>query len=322
MFIIESKQAKVGAFEGIMLCEKIIVPSLLPILVISSTITNSSCSLIINKSLGFLTKKVLHLPKECTTAIIFGMIGGFPTGAILTHQLYKNNAIDNSTAIQIMRFNFCGGAGFIITAIGGVWLNSTKVGFALFAINVLSSIIFAIAQSIAIKSKPNKMQTISKKDFSSAVVHAVEASVNSVLVMCCYIILFSALCKLVNIPKQILPIIEITNGMFCTKSFSLEAIAAYLGFGGICVHFQLFSIINELKMKYYDFLLSRICISTISYFLGKLYVHIFAKNEFVYSNISNTTPKAFQVNVGLSIIFIIGCIWLVVDLYNKKSKYI
>lgn len=318
--IVYSANAKAGAIKGFELCQNIIIPALLPVLIILGTLINSKVADIIDYIFGWITKSVLALPKVCTSAIVFGLIGGYPTGAILTHQLYKNGQISNSIAKRMLRFNFSGGIAFIITAVGGIWLKDIKKGLVLFVISILSSLIIAVFERQKTLIESNiKCQRL---DITSAITTSVDASTKSILVMCSYIILFSAICNITKLPTQVLPLIEITNGIFSTKDFTFELMAFYLSFGGICIHFQLLNIINDIGMKYYDFLLHRLVAGIISFFLGKLYLLIFPTKQSVYSNISEPIPKAFQVNIPLSIVFIVGCVVLVFDIHNKKSKYI
>lgn len=315
-----SDNAKVGATNGIELCQDIIIPALLPILIILGTLINSKVADIIDNIFGGVTKTVFGLQKCCTSAIVFGLIGGYPTGAILTHQLYKNGQITTSTAQRILRFNLSGGMAFIVTAVGEIWLCDIKKGWALFLITIMTSLLVAIIERQKI---PNEQSTKQKRlDITSAITTSVESATKSILIMCSFIILFSAICNIAKIPVQILPIIEITNGLFSTKNFSFELMAFYLNFGGLCIHFQLLNIINDIDMKYFDFLFHRLLAGGISFFLGKIYLSLFPDKQSVYSNISQPIPKAFQVNIPLSIVFVIGCIVLVLDIHNKKCKYV
>lgn len=190
--------------------------------------------------------KILKFPPSAICAIIFGLIGGYPTGALLTEQLFEHGEIDKHTARRMLRFNFCGGIAFIITAVGTIKLNSTKIGVVIYTINLLSSLIICIAESLFEKPKSYKNTTITKQNFSTALVNSVESSTKSIAIMCGYITFFSALSGLFNIPKVIMPLIEITNGVFSAKqNISLPYLCFFLCFGGFCIHFQLFGIIKK-----------------------------------------------------------------------------
>ena len=73
-------------------------------------------------------------------------------------------------------------------------------------------------------------------------------------------------------------------------------------------------------MSYFDFFIHRLAGGLLSYFPGKLYTALFSPNEEVFSNISNITPKASEINNGLSVMLLVSCVIIIIDLNNKKSK--
>lgn len=322
LFIVFSAKAKAQTISGMKMCINIIVPSLLPILILTNTAIKSEASTFFEFSLTPIAK-LLKFPPSAMCAIIFGLIGGYPTGALLTEQLFEHGAIDKHTARRMLRFNFCGGVAFIITAVGTIKLNSTKIGVVIYTINLLSSLIICIAESLFEKPKSYKNTKITKQNFSTALVNSVENSTKSIAIMCGYITFFSALSGLFNIPKIIMPLIEITNGVFSAKqNISLPYLCFFLCFGGFCIHFQLFGIIKKVNMNYFDFFIHRLAGGIISYFLGKGYIVLFAPEQEVFSNISNITPIASEINSSLSLMLLASCVIIVVDLHNKKSSLI
>ena len=74
--MIMSSEAKAGAADGLGLCENIIVPSLLPILILVNIGVKSKTADVLKKIFGKLFEKVLKLPGCCAAAVIFGAIGG------------------------------------------------------------------------------------------------------------------------------------------------------------------------------------------------------------------------------------------------------
>ena len=320
MFILLSAKAKTQAIEGMKMCINIIIPSLLPILILTNTLIKSECSTIFE----FIFKPIAKLLKLSPTAvcvIFFGLIGGYPTGAILTDELYEQGILSDSTAKRLLRFNFCGGIAFIITAVGTIKLESTKSGAIIYLTNILSSIIICFIESLFIKEKEYQNVKSQKMNFSAALISSVEGSVKSIAIMCGYIVFFSALSGLFTIPNFLMPIIEITNGIFANNnSIPFEYLCFFLCFGGICIHFQLFGIIKKVNMSYLDFFIHRLAGGLLAYFPGKLYTLWFAPNEEVFANISQVTPKMSEINGSLSLMLLASCIVIVVDLNNKKSK--
>lgn len=323
-FIVFSVRAKAQALEGMKLCLNVIVPTLLPILILANTIIKSSSRAFLEAVFSPLAR-LLRLPKCACCALILGLIGGYPTGAILSNELFNLHLIDNQTAKRLLRCSFCGGVAFIITAVGTIHLNSTKTGIIIYTINVLSSIIICVADGI-IHPNPNKSTqeySIGSQSFCDALINSIECSTKSVAVMCGCIVFFSAICGLVSIPPFAMPLIEITNGIFkFDGSISLPYLCFFLSFGGLCIHLQILNVIKSTGIGYIDFFVHRVVGGLISYFLGKGYILLFNPNTEVFSNISQITPRLNQINGSLSIILLASCIVIVVDLNNKKSKLI
>lgn len=323
-FIVFSVKAKAQALEGMKLCLNVIVPTLLPILILTNTIIKSNSRALLETVFSPLAK-LLRLPKCACCALILGLIGGYPTGAILSNELYNLHLIDSATAKRLMRCSFCGGVAFIITAVGTIHLGSTKTGVILYTINTLSSIIICSIDGIIHPSTDKSTQecSIGSQGFCDALISSIECSTKSVAVMCACIVFFSAICGLVSIPPFAMPLIEITNGIFkFNGSISLPYLCFFLSFGGLCIHLQILNVIKNTGIGYMDFFVHRVAGGLISYFLGKVYIFLFNPDTEVFSNISQITPRLNQINGSLSIILLASCIVIIVDLNNKKSKLI
>lgn len=320
ILIIFSAEAKAGAIAGIKLCENIIIPSLLPILILTNTLLKSKCSLAFEQIFGKITHRLFKLPKCCATAIIFGLVSGYPSGAVLTSSLYNDGLITKQEAKRLMCFNFCGGGAFIITAVGTMTLNSTHAGIILFSSNILSSIIILVFTSIfAEKPQSKDVEKNEILNITDALISSVEASIKSILIMSTYIILFSTLINLIDLPSYIYPLIEITNGICKAKNpIPIEYCAFFLCFGGLCVHFQIIGILKQIDMSYPTFLLYRIGGAVLAFFITKGYLLLFPNEESVFSNLSTPTLQVTQINTGFGIIMIIGCAVLIYDIENRK----
>ena len=301
VLIVFSKDAKQGAIEGINLCENIIIPSLLPVLIISNTIININTSPYL--------------------AVLLGLISGFPAGAVLTHSLYKNGKIDSKEARKLMSFNFCGGLAFIISAVGGIVYKSKTAGIILFSSCFLSSLIIALFRFPVKSFKAG--QTLKKPaSLSDALCTGCEASVKSIAVMSAYIILFSAAIKIIHLPPFLIPLLEITNGIGNNALLPPAAFCAFfLSFGGLCVHMQIFSLLNDMKIKYSVFLFYRLVSACLSYIICRIILHFSGDASTVSASLSPALPfEISKLGSNLSAIMIIGCAVIVFDLENRKFK--
>ncbi len=319
VLIVMNKAAKMGAAEGISMCENIVIPSLLPVLILTGIIQNSQCSIVFEKLFGAVFEKVFHLPRCCCTAVILGLIGGFPCGGVLTQNLYVRGYIDEKTAQRVMCFNFCGGLAFIVTAVGSVNYGSTKTGLILYCVNVISSLTAGVITALFCREKIINIEASYKHlPLSDALVKSTENCIHSLLVMSAYIVLFSAVCSVFSIPEYIYPLIEITKGICSPVSIPLDYCAFFLAFGGLCIHFQLMGILRSFKMNYFKFFIYRMFCGVLSFFLMRGYACIFPESISVFSNVSHTIVEPYQVNTGLSVVMVIGCAVIIFDIENRK----
>ena len=326
ILIFFSPTARQGAKDGLVMCESIIIPSLLPILMLSNLILQSSCSSVFDFLFGGITEKLFRLPRCCAAAVILGLAGGYPAGAVLTCGLLRQGAIDEATAAKVMRFNFCGGAAFIVTAVGTVCYGSAKTGALLFAVNLLSSLLPALGSALfnCGKGKAESVPLYREKPaFFEAMTGAAEAAVKSIAMMCTYIILFSSFLKLADPPQWLTPLLEITNGVCGGTLLPLDYCAFFLSFGGFCVHFQLMDFLKEMKMKYTEFFFFRLLGALLSILMMKLYLALFPHAVQTFSNLSSAPVHHFSAGgLSLSLVMIVGCAVIIFDIENRKLKMV
>lgn len=319
LLIVFSADMRKGAYNGLVLAENTIIPSLLPLLIIFLLIMKTGARDVMARAFGFLSYYIFNLPMVTIPAVIMGLAGGYPTGALLTQELFLSQEIDRAQAARLLRFNFCGGCGFIITAVGTATLLNTEAGLILFLSNIIASVLIGFAMSFT--------QPRIKKDFYSyrespplgnAIADAVESSIKSVLSITAFVIFFGAVNNIASLPKFVLPIVEITNGLCRGEKFSLPEISGYLAFGGLCIHMQLLPSIVKCGMKYIDFLFFRVLSALLSYCVTKLILLAFPIEQQVFFNESGNVAVFSSVNIGLSFLLIVGCFVLVLDISSRK----
>lgn len=321
VLIVFSYKAKEGALYGTSLAQNVVIPSLLPLLIIFNFILNCGAGRALENILSPFTYGALRLPKCTGAAVFFGLIGGYPTGALLTASLFRNSDIDSQTAKRLLRFNFSGGAGFIITAVGTGILQSTQQGLILFFSSAAAAVISACAGALIWKGDEKGGCSYISMPAADALNKSVEQSARSVINMAACIILFCAFRGIADIPATLSPLLEITSGTVgAAGALPLPALAFYLAFGGFCIHLQIYTIIREIGMKYADFLLWRVINGILAALICLFLIKIFPNASTVFSNYSDTIIRPTSVNAALSVLMLLGCAVLIFDLENRKRK--
>lgn len=319
LLIVFSAEMREGAYNGLVLAENTIIPSLLPLLIIFLLIMKTGARDVMARLFGFVSYYLFNLPMVTIPAIIMGLVGGYPTGALLTQELYLGQEIDKSQAARMLRFNFCGGCGFIITAVGTVTLLSPQAGVILFASNIMVSVLTGFALSFSSpRIKKGFYSFCESSVIGDAIADSAESAIKSTLNITAFVIFFGAINHIAPLPKFILPIVEITNGLCGDSHFSLPEISGYLAFGGLCIHLQLLPSIVKCGMKYIDFLFFRVLSALLSYCVTKLILLVFPIEQQVFSNNVSAMPVFSSVNIGLSFLLIVGCFVLVLDISSRK----
>lgn len=319
LLIVFSAEMREGAYKGLALAENTIIPSLLPLLIIFLLIMKTGARDVLARAFGFVSHYLFNLPMVTFPAIIMGLVGGYPTGALLTQELFLSQEIDSAQAARMLRFNFCGGCGFIITAVGTATLLSPKAGLILFVSNITVSVLMGFALSFTQpRMKKGFYSYCESPPLGNAIADSAEGAIKSMLSITAFVIFFGAVNHIASLPKFILPIVEITNGLCGGEKFSLPEISGYLAFGGLCIHMQLLPSIVKCGMKYIDFLFFRVLSALLSYCVTKLILFVFPMEQQVFSNESGTVAVFSSVNIGLSFLLIVGCFVLVFDISSRK----
>ncbi len=315
-----SGEARQGAAEGLALAQNTVVPSLLPLLIIMLLIMKSGGGKLGARLIGNPFSRIFRLPAIAAPAVLFGMLGGYPTGALLTKELFERDDIDAAQARALLAFNFCGGCGFIITAVGAATLGSVKSGVILWLSNVLSALLVGVLGSFKREYRLEPaLELCAEENAGDALISAVDSAMRSVLNITAFIVLFSAFTGVFSANPYVSPLLEITSGICGGRRFPLPLASAYLAFGGLCIHLQLLPIIGSVKLKYPLFLFFRVLCAAFSFFITKCLLLIFPSAVAAFSDSASSPARLSSVNAPLSALMVFGCFVFILDLKGRKS---
>ncbi len=296
--IFYSKECSQGVINGISFCVTILVPSLFLFMIIASFISNSVVSNVMGRPFEKLTAKLFRLPKTSSSVLILSLIGGYPIGARCIESLYINKELNEQQAKKLSLIAISSGPGFVMNYVGSALLNSKKAGVILFISQIIGFLVTAFIIGRCVKIKDENI--IAKKTKQNgSFVDAVEKGCKSTLSMCAMVIVFSALISIINkvfIAQPLLcdilsGFLEVTTG--CNRlsyKYPLHIISAVIGFGGICVHAQVFSALKSVKINKGLFFLSRIIQSITSGFATYILLILFPISIGVFSSVEKAIP--------------------------------
>lgn len=282
-----------------------IFPSLFPFLVATELLYNSNFIHVAQKYTKKIIPKLFNVPSCSSIAIILGLISGYPIGAKIITNLKKDNLITIAEAERLLSFTNNSSPMFIITSIGFSIFGNKKLGIMLLSIHILSAIIVGIIFRFWKYNDKNVIDysCISLKESTSLkiqpstidiFINSIKNSVQTILHIGGFIIIFSVilsilkstgilnviayLLSLTGIPETysttlIYGLFEISNGINLLKNIyqpnilCLIIVNCILGFGGISILFQIYSIISKYRISIKPYLYGKILQSIISIIL-------------------------------------------------------
>lgn len=319
---------KDGVTEGLSICFYTIIPSLFPFMTLSAYITKSNILSPVYRIFSFPAKILFRQPPCSAPVIIMSMIGGFPVGIKMINDLYIREQITKEQAQRLCLFCMNGGPAFIITAVGVNMLNSSKAGIIIYISLCLSSLISGIIFSFTGKKNEKELKQTEQIQLPlSSLSASVSDSLQSVLNICAWVILFSSVTNCIRTLKFnetiyiiATSVLEVTKG--CTLStgkMPLPIITGIIGFGGLCVHCQVSGFLKNMKVKYSYFFSGRIFNCVLSALISYVLFLIFPVETDVFSNSDKITAFSFSVSAPAIFIFILMCIIMIFDIDRKKK---
>lgn len=332
MLLFFPKIASDGAYNGISICLKSLIPSLFPFLVLSLFLTESRLSKIILKIPSMLLSKICGLDKDLCDMFFLGMIGGYPSSAKNLSTLYSNKKISSQNA-EIM-LNFCTNAGpsFLISAVGSKMFLSDSIGAVLFVSSILSSFTLIFVYARKIKMENSHIAKTKKLPLSSSLVSSVKNSCSAMCTICAFVILFSVFAAFIpnaenefSLIKGIfVGIFEVTSGVMITaEDISLVRVlitSALCGFGGFCVIFQICAIFSESNLSIKGFIFSRLLNAVLNAFytlILLIFIPINTKQTFI-SNTASASADIFSAPIP-AILLLICCVLFPFFITNRKK---
>ena len=270
-------------YKAIILWAVSVLPSLLPFFFLTLLLTYLNAFSLVAKTFSKPTRIIYKTSGYASIVQILSFISGYPVGAKLISELYKNKKIESSEATKISTFSSTSGPMFVIGSVGVGMFNDKKVG----ALLLITHLISAILNGIIFRRYGN--DKISNAPISNSIYKGnllYDCAYNttmSCLIIGTFIAFFNVFCQIIIDFKILYPLtllfniifkseslsigfltglIECTNGCFALgmiKSHLSIALAGFLiSFGGFCIILQSITFLKQAKVNIKIFLISKI----------------------------------------------------------------
>ena len=320
-----------GIKNGLLTVGGVLIPSLFPFMMLACFIENSGASAVIGRFFSPAVRVLFRLPEETSAAILMSFIGGFPVGAKMTDSLYRNGKITSLQASRMYLFCVNAGPAFTVSAVGSGLLGSVKAGVIIFCSLTLSALLIGAVSGFIFSNKPekaenNKTLVFKQSVFTSFIKSASEAT-SSMLNICALVLIFSAVCEGITELKLsdnsnclLFSLLEVTNAVkIACGQFPLPVITAIIGFGGICVHFQVLDGAIECNMKIRHFVVSRLLNALLASGICRVFLSLFPVDVSAFAACEKTTVLPYSVSLPCCAAFFIMSISIIFDIAPRKK---
>ncbi|MGN1095359.1 MAG: hypothetical protein ACI4QR_03115, partial [Eubacteriales bacterium] len=129
------------AFSSLILCAKSIVPSLFLFMVSAKMFIKAGGAGILSRATAGVLEKAFGLSPGGVTAMLLGLISGYPMGAVTANELYLSGELDRREAEDILPFITAASPAFLIGAVGSSMFGSSVYGASLLLSQIFSSLL-------------------------------------------------------------------------------------------------------------------------------------------------------------------------------------
>lgn len=278
MFPAQSSQ---GALQGIKLCTDTLLPSLFPFMFVSSLFSSGVSQRGRHKILDKFFTKLLGINFSCVQSLLLAAFGGYPVGAVTVNNLYKKGILTENQAIHMVYIAFGSGMGFLVSYIGANLLSSRETGLMLFAAQLVTISLMVFIGRIFLKNpKQEKNFALSEpieqnlsnidreeKSVFSLIFQSSLSAGKSAFNMCLIVVLFSSLSGIISpllsynsfLRDNFLALWEVSGGVKTFANVSpLWFLGFITGFGGICVHLQVYFAAKDISFSKSLFFIFRV----------------------------------------------------------------
>ncbi len=335
-----------GAWQGIYSGATSVLPTLFPIMVLSTLVISTRLGYVISRGLSPVFRLLFGFGGSYTTAVLFSFIGGYPLGAKLIGNMLKTQEIDEDTASKLLCISVNPGMGFTIGVIGGIMLSNTGLGIIVYLSHIIS---------VAIISKAIKLphSTLIKPPIPihplRAITDSITGSALAMINVIAFMGVFSSLSAVLDslgvlnwltttlsyiVPLSafdykvahsiVLGLFEVTSGASLSSSLSVDIrlpITSFiLGLSGLSVLSQVYSLVDR-DIHVLPFILSRLSLASVSAMVTMSIQKLFPEAVAVFIQTKPPTMEGDHSSFFLALCMISMCFMVMLNISTTYNNF-
>lgn len=268
--------------RGLSFCYTVIIPSVFPFMIVSDFIEN----FVHFERIGFLRRvfsKLFKVNGYAISALVCGILCGFPMGVKISKELYVSGKISKKECERLIGFSNNASPAFVISGIGVGLFSSFKLGVFLYLISIFSSMATGIFFSLSSKSeKESEIKKAASFSFTKSIKNASLSTLNICGFICFFSVLIGFLERLIKetwLIATLSSFLEIGNaGKIIAESqelpieFRIALLAFSISFSGLSVHMQSKSFLLDTDISMSKYYIMKLFSGAISFIITSIFL--------------------------------------------------
>lgn len=261
-FLTDAARVRAAAAEALILCGKSVIPALFPFLAVSGLLVSLGFGGLVSPHLAGLMGPLFRLPGQASSALLLGLVGGYPIGARTAADLYRDGSLTAEEAERLLAFCNNSNPVFLISVLGVGVFGSVRAGVWLWLIHIFSALLtgllFRGCGKAARKNRAVRTVFCRAVSLSTAFVEAVRSAASGMLSICAFVVFFYVLASpLAALGGQLGPalvgLVELFSltPLLTPDRFGFIMASGCAGWGGLSVLCQTAAVLDgtDLRLK-------------------------------------------------------------------------
>lgn len=258
LLILDGRTALSGAREGIELCLKTVVPSLLPFIFLSVLLTGAFLGMPL-PLLGPLGR-FCGIPKGAESILAAAFLGGYPVGAQSVAAAFASGQLSRRDAERMLSFCSNAGPAFLFGMTASMF-SDRRTAWILWLIHIVSAVLVA-----RVFPRNTTRKAMLSPAAAPGITDSLMKTVRVMAAICGWVILFRVVTAFLSrwflwllptdLQVALIGLLELSNGCCSLNLVEEERMrfllcSGMLAFGGLCVGMQTRSVTAGLSLRYY-----------------------------------------------------------------------
>ena len=245
LFLAEAGFVRAAAAEALSLCARSVIPALFPFLVVSSLLLSLGLGELLSPMLAGLLEPLFRVDGVGSSALLLGLVGGYPIGAKTAADLYRGGRLSRPEAERLLAFCNNSNPVFLISVLGVGVFGSVRAGVWLWLIHLLSALLTGLLfrnHGGPARRQAGGTAAFQAVSLSAAFVAAVRESLSGMLSVCAFVTFFYVLARpLASLGGWLGPVLVGLTELFSLTPllrpdrFGFILASAMAGWGGLSV---------------------------------------------------------------------------------------